>query len=68
MENQFTNPETRKRFKPVEDFNWNRRIGIAAVYTGHVKDIPPHVAEALIKQGRKDLVEIVPNESQEVSE
>ena len=53
----FNNPETAERFETAPDFNWNRGIMIPRMYQGHVKDLPPHVAEALIKQGRKDLWE-----------
>lgn len=51
----FTNPETARLYATADDFNWNRKIGIMKLYNGHVKDITPEVAEALIRQGRKDL-------------
>jgi len=51
----FTNPETAKRFETVPDFNWNRNVHIPIVYGGPIRDIPPHVAEKMIEQGRKDI-------------
>ena len=51
----FTNPETAKQFETSPDFNWNRKIGIMGLYNGHVKDMPPAVAEKLIAMGRTDL-------------
>lgn len=56
MEQELTNLETRAKWKHIG--NWNRRIQIPRVWSGHVKDIPPHAVEALIKQGRKDFVPI----------
>lgn len=53
--NGFSNPETAKQYATAEDFNWNRKIGIPKLYNGHIKDITPAVADALIAQGRKDL-------------
>jgi len=60
----FSNPETAERFETAPDFNWNRKIGIPKLYNAHVKDIPPNVAEALIKQGRKDLWEKKPQQAE----
>lgn len=62
--NGFTNPETAKLYDTAPDFNWNRKIGIMKLYNGHVKDITPQVAEALIRQGRKDLWKKEVNESE----
>ncbi|THU34246.1 hypothetical protein FAM09_24825 [Niastella caeni] len=56
MEMELTNPDTRARWKHTG--NWNRSIQIPGVWSGHVKDIPPHAVEVLIKQGRKDFVPI----------
>lgn len=58
----FTNPETARRYKPAENFNWNRRIQIPNVWSGPVERIPPEAVEALIKQGRIDFVNIDPPE------
>jgi len=55
--NVFTNSETARRFETVPDFNWNRNVHIPVVYGGPIRDIPPHVAELMIKQGRMDLKE-----------
>jgi hypothetical protein len=52
IKQELTNPDTRAKYKHTG--NWNRRIQIPGVWSGHVKDIPPHAVEALIKQGRKD--------------
>lgn len=56
VKEELTNADTRAKYKHIG--NWNRRIQIPGVWSGHVKDIPPHAVEALIKQGRKDFVEI----------
>ena len=55
---ELTNAETRAKWKHTG--NWNRRIQIPNVWSGHVKDIPPHAVEALIKQGRTDFVPLTP--------
>ena len=58
VKEELTHPETRARWKHTG--NWNRRIQIPGVWSGHVRDIPPHAVEALIKQGRKDFELITP--------
>lgn len=62
---ELTNPDTRSKYKHTG--NWNRRIQIPGVWSGHVKDIPPDAVEELIKQGRKDFVPITPT-SKEIKE
>ena len=57
---EFINPETARRFEVAAEFNWNRNVHIPAVYGGPISEIPPQVAELMIKQGRKDLWEIKP--------
>lgn len=52
---EFSNPETAKKYKMVGD-NWDRRVNIPGIYAGHIRDIHPKAAEALIKQGRTDIV------------
>ncbi len=56
--NEFTHPEVKSKYQPVEPSNWNRRINIPKVWSGHVRDLTPEAVEALIRQGRKDIVPI----------
>lgn len=65
---EFTNPEVAKRWKPTPDFTWNRRINVPGIFGGPVWDITPKAVEALIKQGRKDFIEIKATETAAVKD
>lgn len=65
VKQELTNPESRARWK--HSGNWNRLIQIPGVWSGHVKDIPPHAVEVLIKQGRKDFEPIAQSKQKQDS-